>query len=65
LRYIGSMTLGAQRVAAFSDAHGNTFNGKEGDVLEGRYRLLRIGPDSVDVTNLDGSGRQTIRMTGQ
>ena len=65
LRLIGFLDFGDQRVAAFSDAHGNTFNGKEGDVLEGRYRLLRIGPDSVDVANLDGSGRQTIRVTGQ
>ena len=65
LRLIGFIDLGDRRVAAFSDAHGNTFNGKEGDVLEGRYRLLRIGQDSVDVANLDGSGRQTIRMTGQ
>jgi hypothetical protein len=56
---------GDQPVAAFRDAHGNTFRGKEGDVLEGRYRLLRVGPNSVDVANLDGSGRQTIRMTGQ
>lgn len=63
-RLIGFIDLGDQRVAAFNDAHGNTFNGKEGEVLEGRYRLLRIGPDSVDVANLDGSGRQTLRMTG-
>lgn len=65
LQLIGFIDLGDQRVAAFRDAHGNTFRGKEGDVLEGRYRLLRIGPNSVDIANLDGSGRQTIRMTGQ
>jgi hypothetical protein len=52
-------------MAAFSDARGNTFTGKEGDVLEGRYRLLRIGQDSVDLAYLDGRGQQSIRMTGQ
>ena len=65
LKFFGAYTVGGQRVAAFSDARGNTFTGKEGDVLEGRYRLLRIGPDSVDLAYLDGRGRQTIRMTGQ
>jgi hypothetical protein len=61
LRLIGVLTLRDQPVASFADAHGNTFIGKEGDVLEGRYRLLRIGENSVDVANLDGSGRQTLR----
>ena len=65
LKYIGMLNLGGQRVAAFTDGRGNTFNGKEGDILEGQYRLLRIGPDSVDVAYLDGRGRQPIRMTGQ
>jgi hypothetical protein len=65
LKYFGVLTVDGQRVAAFSDERGNTFRGKEGDVLEGRYRLLRIGPDSVDLAFLDGRGRQSIRLTGQ
>jgi hypothetical protein len=65
LKYIGVMELRGERVAAFTDGRGNTFNGKEGDILEGRYRLIRIGQDSVDVAYLDGRSRQTIRMTGQ
>jgi len=65
LRFFGVMTVNGQRFAAFSDERGNTFRGKEGDVLEGRYRLLRIGSDSVDLAYLDGRGRQPIRLTGQ
>jgi hypothetical protein len=65
LKYIGRLTVNGQRVASFSDTRGNSFNAKEGDVLEGRYRLLRIGQDSVDVAYLDGSARQTIPMIGQ
>lgn len=65
LKYIGTFSLDGRRVASFSDARGNTFSAKEGDVLEGRYRLLRIGPDSVDVAYIDGSARQTIPMRGQ
>jgi hypothetical protein len=48
-----------------SDGRGNVFNGKEGDVIEGRYRLLRVGNDSADLIYLDGRGRQTIRLSGQ
>jgi len=65
LKFFGVMTVNGQRTAAFSDERGNTFSGREGDVLEGRYRLLRIGPDSVDVALLDGRGRQSLRLTGQ
>ena len=65
LKYFGVISVSGQRVAAFADGRGNTFNGKEGDILEGRYRLLRIGADWVEVAYLDGRGRQTIRMTGQ
>lgn len=65
LTVIGLFAPDGKPVAAFRDERGNTFNGKEGDILEGRYRVLRIGPNSVDVANIDGTGRQTIRMTGQ
>ena len=65
LKFFGVMTVNGQSIAAFSDVRGNTFRGKEGDVLEGRYRLLRIGTDSVDLAYLDGRGRQSIRLTGQ
>lgn len=65
LKFFGVLTVDGQRIAAFTDERGNTFKGKEGDVLEGRYRLLRIGTDSVDIAYLDGRGRQSIRLTGQ
>jgi len=51
--------------ALLSDGRGNAFYGKEGDIIEGRYRLLRVGPDSADLSFTDGRGRQTIRLSGQ
>jgi hypothetical protein len=65
VKFFGLMVIGEQRVASFSDARGNTFYGKEGDIIEGRYRVLRIGTDSVELAYLDGRGRQTIRLIGQ
>jgi hypothetical protein len=40
-------------------------NGREGDLIEGRYRVLRVGADSLDLAYADGRGRQTIRLSGQ
>jgi hypothetical protein len=69
LRFIGLVGAGpttqAGRVAIFSDQRGNVVHGKEGDIIEGRYRVLRIGPDSADLVYLDGRGRQTLRLSGQ
>jgi len=67
LRFIGYLqpSDAPGRVAVLSDGRGNVFNGKEGDVIEGRYRLLRVGDNSADLIYLDGRGRQTIRLSGQ
>jgi hypothetical protein len=67
LRLIGLLNAPTQagRVAVFSDGRGNTFNGREGDIIEGRYRLLRIGADSAELAYTDGRGRQVIRLSGQ
>jgi hypothetical protein len=52
------------KVAAFSDCK-RTFYGREGDIVDGRYRLVKIGMESVTMTHLDGRGQQTIRLSGQ
>jgi hypothetical protein len=67
LRFIGVLNAPTQagRVAILADGRGNTFQGREGDIIEGRYRLMRIGPDNVEMVYADGRGRQVIRLTGQ
>jgi hypothetical protein len=67
LKYIGEMSDPKQtghRVAILSDARG-VYYGREGDVVEGRYRIIKIGVESIELAYLDGRGRQTIRQTGQ
>jgi hypothetical protein len=67
LKYIGEMAdpLNAgRRMAILSDARG-VYHGREGEVIEGRYRIVKIGVESIELTYLDGRGRQTIRQTGQ
>ena len=52
-----------QKIAVLSDEHG-VYHGREGDTIEGRYRILRIGAESIEMSYLDGRGRQTIRLSG-
>ena len=53
------------QVVFFSDGRGHVFFGKEGDIIEGRYKVLKVSPDAAELSYLDGSGRQTIRLSGQ
>jgi hypothetical protein len=54
----------AERIAVLRDPVGHVFYGGEGEVVEGRYRIVRIGAESIELAYLDGQGRQTIRLTG-
>jgi hypothetical protein len=67
MRFIGLVDAPTQggRVAILSDGRGNVFYGKEGDIIEGRYKVLKVSPDAAELTYLDGRGRQTIRLSGQ
>jgi hypothetical protein len=67
LRYIGLFDAPGQagRVAIMSDGRGNVFQGKEGDIIEGRYRVGRVTADSLELSYVDGRGRQVIRLSGQ
>jgi hypothetical protein len=64
LKFIGVVTREAKaKVAVLSDGK-FVFQGREGDIIEGRYRVVRIGEESVQMEYVDGRGRQTIRLSG-
>lgn len=65
LKFIGLLSEGApaRRIAVLSDGR-FVFQGREGDIIEGRYRVVRIGEESVQLEYVDGRGRQTIRLSG-
>jgi hypothetical protein len=67
LRFIGVIEAPAKtgRVALLSDGRGGLMYGREGDTVDGRYRMLRVGTDSIEMAYVDGRGRQTIRLSGQ
>lgn len=51
------------RIAMLTDGRG-VYSGMEGAVIEGRYRILKIANDSIDMAYLDGRGRRTIPLSG-
>jgi len=64
LKFIGTIEApGVGKLAALSDGK-FVYRGREGDIIEGRYRIVKIGVESIVMEYLDGRGRQTIRLTG-
>jgi hypothetical protein len=64
LKFIGVVESHGEKIAVLSDGRNAPFSGKEGAIIEGRYRILKIGVESVELAYADGRGRQTIRLTG-
>jgi hypothetical protein len=65
LKFIGTVKReGKPTIAVLSDGQGLPLYGVEGGTVGGRYRILRIGVESIEMSYLDGRGRQTIRLTG-
>jgi hypothetical protein len=65
LKFIATMTVGGRLMAVLAEGSGREpVSGFEGDTVLGQYRIVRIGPESVELTYLDGRGRQTIRFSG-
>lgn len=67
LKFIGLVeaSSSARRIAVLSDSKGLVVHGSEGTIIDGRYRILAIGPESIDIAYADGRGRQTLRLSGQ
>ncbi len=53
------------RVATLKDpATGALFQAVEGQIVDGRYRLVKIGHESVVMSYVDGAGQRTIPVGG-
>ena len=64
LKFIGTLDGGrVGRVAVLSDGS-FVYHGRSGEIVDGRYRILRIGVESIELEVLDDGRRQTIRLTG-
>ncbi len=41
------------------------FHGQMGDVVDGRYRIVEVDLESVEIERIDGQGRQTLRLSSR
>ena len=51
------------KIAVLSDGK-NVYYGREGEIVDGRWRIVSIGEESLQIEHADGRGRQTVRLTG-
>ena len=65
LKFMGTVEGPFGRMGAFTDCK-RTFMAKEGEIVDGRYKVVKIGVESATLQYADGRGTpQTIRMSGQ
>lgn len=65
LKFIGIVEKpDGTRIAVLTDGK-RPISGKEGDTIEGRYTILKIGTESLEIAYLDGRGRRTLPLSGQ
>jgi hypothetical protein len=64
LKFTGTAEQGKTKVAIFSDGRGIPVYAREGELVLGQYRVVRIQIESVVMEYADGKGRQTIPMRG-
>ena len=68
VKFIGILDLAdGTRIAVFTDcsAGRRQAQAREGGTVDGRYRLVKIGRESVVIEHLDGRGRTTLAAGGQ
>lgn len=65
LKFIGivSLTRNRGRLAVLSDGD-FVYHGRRGDIVEGRYRIITIGDESIELEYTDGRGRQSLPLAG-
>jgi hypothetical protein len=65
LKFLGILTrANGVNWAVLSDGK-TPWYGRDGDIVMGQYRIVKIGTESIEMTYADGRGRQVIRLTGQ
>jgi hypothetical protein len=66
LKFIGLVQKAdGTKYAVLSDGQGPPISGQEGAEIEGRYKIFKIGTESIEIAYIDGRGRRTIPLTGQ
>jgi hypothetical protein len=65
LRFMGTVERPGLLLAALTDCKGFSYAAREGELIDGRYRLVKIGVESVILEYSNGTGRTTVRKSGE
>ena len=64
LKFMGTVEKPGLTLAALTDCKGFSYAAREGEVIDGRYRLVKIQVESVILEYSNGTGRTTVRKSG-
>jgi hypothetical protein len=64
LKFMGTVERPGLTLAALTDCKGASFAAGEGAIIDGRYRLVKIQVESVILEYSNGTGRTTVRKSG-
>lgn len=65
LRLMGFIELpSGLRLANLSDCRGTTWSVRQGESVDGQYRVVKIGLESIEIEYINGKGRQVLAVNG-
>jgi hypothetical protein len=64
LKFMGTVEKPGMMLAALTDCKGYAYAAREGEVVDGRYRVVKIQVESVILEYSNGTGRTTVRKSG-
>jgi hypothetical protein len=65
LKFMGTVEGPGIKLAALTDCKGFTYSGREGETIDGQYKLVRIQLESIVMEYVNGTGRTTITKSGE
>jgi hypothetical protein len=63
LKLVAIVQGAGKPVAALTDSR-DVFYGREGDIIEGRYKIIKVNVESIDIAYVDGRGQRRLSLTG-
>ena len=63
LKFFGFANRPGETKRVFLSKDGDVFIAAEGDIVDRRYRVLRISPNAVDVEDVINNNRQSLPLT--
>jgi hypothetical protein len=63
LKLIAIVQGSGRPVAALTDGK-DVFFGREGDIIEGRYKIVKVNVESIDISYVDGRGQRRLGLSG-